>query len=80
MSDVVANVRADLASGVQRVLVATTTEGALRTVEKQLIDAGLLIPPRVTLVLSDEGVAAVEAWGQPQHVGHDHESVTSGTA
>ena len=52
-SDVVSNVRNCLLSGFDRVVVVATDEQAMTKVERQLATAGLLIPPRVTLVLRD---------------------------
>ncbi len=53
-SDAVWNVRKNLKSGFGRVLVVATDEAALRTVQRQLARAGLLIPTRVDVVLRDE--------------------------
>ncbi|MCH8147406.1 MAG: DUF87 domain-containing protein [Planctomycetes bacterium] len=50
-SDVVANVRNCLLSRLERVFVVTTDEAAMRRVERQLAEAGLMIPSRVQLVL-----------------------------
>ncbi len=46
-SDVVANVRKDLLAGFSRVRVVATNPPARRKVRRQLIAAGLLLPPRV---------------------------------
>ena len=54
-SDVVENVRQDLLSGFNMILVVATDEAALRKIEQQLAKAGLLIPSRVKVVLRDEG-------------------------
>ena len=53
-SDALANVRNGLRSGFRRVIVAATDEVALRKVERQLAEAGLLTPSRIQLVLRDE--------------------------
>lgn len=52
-SDVVANVKHDLAEGYKKIIVAVTDEQALEKVTQQLDRAGLLIPPRVVVVLRD---------------------------
>lgn len=48
-SDVVANVKADLRAGFDRVVVVATDEGALERVERELGAAGLLIDKRTVL-------------------------------
>jgi uncharacterized protein DUF87 len=53
-SDVVSNVKRDLLSGVQKVIVVATEEGALKKIERQLAIAGLLIPEKVLVVMQDE--------------------------
>ena len=50
-SHVVLNVKRDLLSGVERVLVVATDNGALQKVERQLAQAGLLIEGKVEAVL-----------------------------
>ena len=52
-SDVVSIVKRDLLEGAEKVIVVATDEGALQKVERQLHSAGLLIPPRVVVVLRD---------------------------
>jgi hypothetical protein len=52
-SDVVANVLNDLRSGFNPVVVVATDDDALRIVERQLAEAGLLIPGRVQLALRE---------------------------
>ena len=52
-SDVVKNVKQNLASGFDRILVVATTEKALKIVERSLARAGLLLPERVTIILQD---------------------------
>ncbi len=59
-SDVVANVRNCLRSGFARVMVVATDEVAMRKVERQLAEAGLLIPTRVELGLRDENTVAID--------------------
>jgi uncharacterized protein DUF87 len=55
-SDVVDNVRRCLASGFHQVWVVATDDGALRTVQRELAKANLLIPRRVELILGDEKI------------------------
>ena len=55
-SDVVWNVKQDLLAAFDRVIVVATDESALRKVEEQLAQAGLIIPTRVEIVLRDERV------------------------
>ncbi len=50
-SDAVWNVRQDLLSGYNKVLVVATDEKALKIVEEKLARAGLIIPRRVEVVL-----------------------------
>ena len=52
-SDVVANVRNDLRSGFKRVIVVATEKDALAKVERELAQAGLMIPGRVHVVMRD---------------------------
>ncbi len=52
-SDVVANVKRDLLSGVQEVIVVATDAGALQKVERALARAGLILPGRLRVVLRD---------------------------
>ena len=54
MSDVVWNVKLDLLSGFDKVLVVATDKTALKKVEIGLAQAGLLIAGRVAVVLRDE--------------------------
>lgn len=56
-SDVVWNVKQDLLSRFNSVLVVATDERALDKVERQLANAGLVIPKRVNVVLRDGIVA-----------------------
>ena len=51
-SDAVSNVKRDLLSGFQKVIVVATNHQALEKVERQLAQAGLLIPERVEIVFS----------------------------
>jgi len=57
-SDVIANVRNDLAERFTRVVVVCTDDAAMTVVERKLVQAGLLIPNRVTLSLRDHHAAA----------------------
>ncbi len=50
-SNVVSNVRKDLLAGFGRVLVVATDRQAFRRVRRQLFEAGLLLPPRVGVIL-----------------------------
>jgi len=52
-SDVVWNVKQDLLSRFSSVLVVATDEHALDKVERQLANAGLIIPKRINIVLRD---------------------------
>ena len=52
-SDVVWNVRQDLLSNYDKVLVVATDEKALKIVEEKLARAGLIIPKRVEIILRD---------------------------
>jgi len=52
-SDVVWNVRQDLLSNYDKVLVVATDEKALKKVEQKLAHAGLIIPNRVEVILRD---------------------------
>jgi len=52
-SDVVWNVKQDLSSRIDKVLVVATDEAALKKVERQLATAGILIAGRVKLALRD---------------------------
>ena len=52
-SNVVSNVKRDLLSGVQKVLVVATSDEALAKVEQQLARAGLLIEGRVEITLQN---------------------------
>ena len=52
-SNVVRNVKQDLLARVSSVLVVATDEKALDKVERQLANAGLIIPKRVNVVLRD---------------------------
>lgn len=56
-SNAVENVRNDLRSGFNRIIVVATDESALNKVERQLAVAGLLVPRRVELVLRDRELA-----------------------
>lgn len=53
-SRAVENVRKDLRAGHDLVIVAATSREAFRVVERQLVLARLLVPPRVCLVLQDD--------------------------
>ncbi len=53
-SDVVENVRQDLLSGFDRVIVVATNETVARRIEHQLAQAGLIIPNRVSVALRDK--------------------------
>jgi len=53
-SDIVANVRNALASHFHTVIVVATTTKALKTVERKLAKAQLLIPKRIQVVLRDQ--------------------------
>ena len=53
-SDTVSNVKRDLREEVQKVIVVATDEGALKKVERQLAEEGLLILGRVEILLRDE--------------------------
>ncbi|MCB7129544.1 MAG: hypothetical protein J3T61_08410 [Candidatus Brocadiales bacterium] len=57
-SDVVWNVKQNLMSRFNSVLVVATDESALDKVELQLAKAGLIIPNRIRVVLRDGGLAA----------------------
>ena len=52
-SDVVSNVRHGLQSRFTKIMVVATDDAALRTVERQLVEAGLLIAGRVDIVLRE---------------------------
>lgn len=52
-SDVLHNIRQDLLSGFDKVIVVATDEAALRKVERELAKAGLIIPSRLSVVLRD---------------------------
>jgi len=52
-SDTVSNVKRDLREEVSKVLVVATDDRALKKVERQLAEEGLLIPGRVEVVLRD---------------------------
>ncbi len=52
-SDVLANVKNDLRSGFDRVIVVATDDAAMAKVEEKLAEVGLIMPTRVTLVLRD---------------------------
>lgn len=54
-SDVVSNVRRDLLCRVQRVIVVATDEAAIEKIERQLAEAGLIVPGRLDIVLQDTG-------------------------
>lgn len=56
-SDVVWNVRQDLLSKYDKVIVVATDENAIKKVEQQLAAAGLIIPKRVEIVLRDRIVS-----------------------
>lgn len=51
-SDVVANVKRDLLTGFERVLVVATDEKAMKQVDRQLCGEGLFIPGRVDVELA----------------------------
>ena len=53
-SDVVRNVQQELLTGFDKVLVVATDEKALGKVERQLAQAGLIVPGRVDVVLRDQ--------------------------
>ena len=54
--NVVNNVRNDLSKGYEEVIVAVADKLALAKVTKQLIEAGLFIPPRVCVKIRDDVV------------------------
>ena len=51
--DVLANVKNDLRSGFDRVIVVATDDAAMAKVEEKLAEVGLIMPTRVTIVLRD---------------------------
>ena len=53
-SDVISNVKHDLLSKFDKVIVVATDQAAMARIERQLAHAGLLIGRRVELVLRDE--------------------------
>ena len=53
-SDIVRNVKQDLLSGFDKILVVATDDKALRKVEQELARAGLLIPNKVDVALRDQ--------------------------
>ncbi len=53
-SDVVRNVKQDLLSGFDKILVVATDANALRKVEQELARAGLIIPNKVDVALRDQ--------------------------
>ncbi|MCZ6653621.1 MAG: hypothetical protein O7D91_11415 [Planctomycetota bacterium] len=53
-SDAVSNVKNCLLSGFEKVIVVATDEQALRKVERDLAQVGLIIPTRIQLLLRDE--------------------------
>ena len=55
-SNVVSNVKRDLLNGMQKVLVVATDEEALEKIERQLAQAGLILPGRLDVVLRDTGL------------------------
>jgi predicted RecB family endonuclease len=57
-SDVVSNVKRNLLSGFQKVIVVATDRQALKKVERQLAKESLLIPERVEVVPGDSIVLA----------------------
>ncbi len=52
-SDVLANVKNDLRSGFDQVIVVATDDAAMAKVEEKLAEVGLIMPTRVTIVLRD---------------------------
>ncbi|GAG04934.1 unnamed protein product, partial [marine sediment metagenome] len=52
-SDFVRNVKQDLLSGFDKILVVATDEKALGKVERELARAGMIIPDRIEVVLRD---------------------------
>ncbi|MBE3144679.1 MAG: hypothetical protein IMZ61_12280 [Planctomycetes bacterium] len=52
-SDVVWNVRQDLLSNYDKVLVVATDEKAMKIVEEKLARVGLILPGRVEIVMRD---------------------------
>ena len=55
-SNVVANVKRDLLNA-GKVIVVATDDGALQKVERQLAQAGLILPGRLSVVLQDTGMS-----------------------
>ncbi len=53
-SDVVRNVKQDLLSRFDKILIIATDTKALRKVEQELAHAGLLIPNKVDVALRDQ--------------------------
>ena len=53
-SDVVSNVKQCLLSKFARIIVVATNQTALAKIERQLAQAGLVVPTRIQLVLRDE--------------------------
>tara|TARA_R110002111_G_scaffold177181_1_gene243192 strand:- start:1036 stop:3039 length:2004 start_codon:yes stop_codon:yes gene_type:complete len=53
-SDVVSNLKRDLAEGYKKIIVVVTDSKALERVKQKLDKAGLFITPRVVVVLKDE--------------------------
>ena len=52
-SDVLASARSGLRAGFDRLIVVATEEAALRKVERQLAETGLLAPSRIQVVSQD---------------------------
>lgn len=57
-SDVAANVRSDLRSGFEQIIIVATDDRAFAKVERDLAQAGLLIPTRIRLVQRDRNAAS----------------------
>jgi predicted RecB family endonuclease len=57
-SNVVRNVKQDLLSGFDKVIVVATDKEALGKVERELARAGLMIPNRVEVILRERSCGA----------------------
>ena len=60
-SDVVWNVRQDLLSNYDKILIVATDERALKKVEQKLARAGLVIPNRIEVILRDRFTNALRS-------------------